>query len=475
MLELLKRIIPNKLFLALQPAYHFLMSWLSACLYGFPSRRLIVIGVTGTAGKTSTVYLIAKSLQAAGYRTGFTSTSVLSDGREEILNDRKMTMPGRFFISSYLKRMVQNGCRYAVLETTSEGIRQFRHRFINYDALVFTGLYPEHIESHGSYEKYRAAKGQLFDHLRRCRHKYVNEDKRVARPKSGLRKLELFRVRKSIIANGDSSEAPYFLSFPSDSKLVYHFQELAGQKLIDSLPAEARSKDFVFLPASDLEADISGTRFSVAGQDIALRLLGGFNAQNALAAYAVLNDQGIAAPLIKSGLESVKSLAGKLDKVEQGQDFSIIIDYAFEPQALAKLYQVIDLMPHNRLIHLLGSTGGGRDRARRPILGKMAGEKADYVVVTNEDPYDEDPQAIIDMVAAGVESAGKREGENLFRVLDRQEAIRRALALAEPGDLVLLTGKGAEQYICLAQGSKIAWDERQEVEKALSKMGFDKT
>lgn len=238
MLERLKRIIPKRLFRALQPAYHFLMSWFSACAYGFPSRRLIVIGVTGTAGKTSTVYLIAKALQAAGYRTGFTSTSVLSDGQTEILNDRKMTMPGRFFISRYLRQMVKNDCRYAVLETTSEGIRQYRHRFINYDILVFTSLYPEHIESHGSYEKYRAAKGQLFAHLRRCHHKYADENKVIVRPKSGLKKLDLSRVRKAIIANGDSEEASYFLSFWSDSKIVYHFDPLNERSLVDDLPPD---------------------------------------------------------------------------------------------------------------------------------------------------------------------------------------------------------------------------------------------
>jgi UDP-N-acetylmuramoyl-L-alanyl-D-glutamate--2,6-diaminopimelate ligase len=153
MINKLKKVIPLRLFKMVQPVYHFVFSFLAAVFFRFPSRKLIVIGVTGTAGKTSTVYLIAKMLEKAGYKTGFTSTTIFSDGEHEWLNDKKMTMPGRFFIQKLISKMVKNGCRFAVVETTSEGIKQFRHRFINYDILVFTGLYPEHIESHGSFEK----------------------------------------------------------------------------------------------------------------------------------------------------------------------------------------------------------------------------------------------------------------------------------------------------------------------------------
>jgi UDP-N-acetylmuramoyl-L-alanyl-D-glutamate--2,6-diaminopimelate ligase len=168
MLEKIKKLLPHKLFKALQPIYHYIIAFLAALVYRFPSRKMIVIGVTGTAGKTSTVYLISKTLTAAGYKTGFTSTAVFSDGDKEVLNDKKMTMPGRFFIQRSLHRMIMNGWRYAIVETTSEGIKQFRHRFINYDILVFTGLYPEHIESHGNFDNYKKAKGKLFKHLKHC-------------------------------------------------------------------------------------------------------------------------------------------------------------------------------------------------------------------------------------------------------------------------------------------------------------------
>jgi len=476
MLEKIKKLIPLRIFRALQPPYHFLLSWLAALAYWFPSRRLIVIGVTGTAGKTSTVYLAAKMLQAAGHKTGFTSTAVFSDGEHEWLNDKKMTMPGRFFLQRILRRMVKNGCRYAIVETTSEGIKQFRHRFINYDILLFTSLYPEHIESHGSFEKYRETKGRLFSHLRDGATKYVDADRLVVRPRSALKKLDLIRVPKTIIVNGDDENAGYFLNFWSEAKLVYSFRPGASRDFfLKQLNSAAAVSDFTLVQGADVAATERGTFFTVNGQPVQLRLLGSFNAGNALAAAAVGLNQDIPLEKIIVGLETVRGLAGKLELIDAGQDFTAIVDYSFEPQAVEKLYETAALIPHNRIIHLLGSTGGGRDKSRRPVLGRLAGNKADLVVVTNEDPYDEDPADIINQVAAGAEMAGKELNKTLFKVMDRRDAIKKALELAEKDDLVLFTGKGAEQYICIADGQKIPWDEREVVRaEIVDKLGIDK-
>jgi len=470
MLAKIKKFIPIKLFRALQPLYHYIMAWIAALIYHFPSRKLIVIGVTGTAGKTSTVYLIAKMLSAAGYKTGFTSTSVFSDGNSEWLNDKKMTMPGRMFIQRTLRDMVKNGCRYAIVETTSEGIKQFRHRFINYDIVVFTGLYPEHIESHGSFDKYKEAKGRLFSHLRHCATKYVDDDHLVIRPKNNLKKLDLSRVLKTIIVNGDDEFANYFLNFWSEAKLVYSFQNnLSDDYFTKNLSSDALVKDFVVVSGGEVSSSAQGIYFSINHKPVNLKLLGEFNAGNSLAAYAVGINQKIETEKIIKGLESVTGLAGKLELIEAGQNFTAIVDYSFEPKALEKLYEAIALLPRRKIIHLLGSAGGGRDRARRPILGRIAAEQADIVIVTNEDPYDEDIAEIINQVAAGAEMAGKILNQNLFKILDRREAIKKALELAKEGDLVLFTGKGAEQYICLAAGEQFPWDERLVVKEEIAK------
>ena len=475
MLSTVKKIIPLRLFRAFQPIYHYIIAFFSALAYRFSSKNLIVVGVTGTTGKTSTVYLIAKMLAQAGYKTGFTSTAVFSNGDQEWLNDKKMTMPGRFFIQKTLRQMVKNNCRYAIIETTSEGIKQFRHRFINYDVVVFTGIYPEHLESHGNFANYQAAKGRLFAHLKKCSTKYINEEKKVCRPKTALKKIDFSRVPKTIIVNGDDEKAPYFLNFWSEVKMVYSFDPQKNEEFWKkNLASEALVKDFSVTRGEGIETSALGTKVFINHQEIDLQLLGEFNAENALAAYSVGENQKLTPIQIKTGLESVSGLAGKLEVIEAGQNFMALVDYSFEPKALEKLYQIIDLIPHHRLIHLLGSAGGGRDKARRPILGSLAGKKADLVIITNEDPYDEDPGSIIEAVASGAEEAGKTLDKDLFKILDRREAIKKALTLAEEGDLLLFTGKGAEQYICQANGQKVAWDDRQVVrEEIVNKLCVD--
>lgn len=468
MIEKIKKLIPKKLFTWLAPTYHFLLSLLAAVVYNFPSRKIIVIGVTGTAGKTSSSYMIYKMLQESGYKTGLTSTAVFANGDNERLNDKKMTMPGRFFIQRSLKEMVKNNCVYAVIETTSEGIKQFRHRFINYDVILFTNLYPEHIESHGSFENYKQAKGKLFAHLRRYKNKYIDANNRVCKLKSGFKKIEHRRVLKTIIINGDEKEAPYFLNFWSEAKVIYSLNpSFKEESLLSKISTEASVKDLRVIKANLSSVSKEGLVIDIDKETLSVPLLGAFNAKNIVAAYALGISQEIEPKKLKIGLESVNSLAGKMEIIPEARDFIAMVDYSFEPEAVKNLYKTIELFTYNKLIHVLGSTGGGRDRTRREKLGQLAGKKADIVIVTNEDPYDEDPQVIIDEVAAGAISANKIIDKDLFLISSRAEAFAKAVNLANTNDFILATGKGAEQYICVAKGGKIAWDDRVELKKAI--------
>lgn len=243
------------------------------------------------------------------------------------------------------------------------------------------------------------------------------------------------------------------------------------------------------LIALDIDVSGDGASFVVNDTRINLRLLGEFNVSNAMAAVCLGLSQNLGIEEIKKGLEKVKGVPGRFERITspqpssrlqagtcsskkeggKGINFTVIVDYAFEPNAVEKLYETIKLISHSKIIHVLGSAGGGRDINRRPKLGKIAGEKADYAIITNEDPYDEDPQIIIDQVAAGAEKAGKELGKNLFKILDRREAIKKAFSLARGKDIVLITGKGSEQAICVEDGKKIPWDDRQVAREELER------
>jgi UDP-N-acetylmuramoyl-L-alanyl-D-glutamate--2,6-diaminopimelate ligase len=466
LLYIIKRCIPIKLFRALQPAYHWLLAALAAACYGWPSNKLIVIGVTGTTGKTTTVYLIARLLVAAGFKVGFTSTAMFNDGQKEWLNDKKMTMVGRFFTQKILKQIVKNGCQYAIVETTSQGIEQFRHRFINYDILIFTGLYPEHIEAHGGFANYKRAKGKLFAHLKRCRTKYVDDGKKVVKADSGLKKIEANRVKKTIIANADDEHAGYFLDFWAENRWGYKLKTQNSK-----LEAQSSKLQINIVGYGNIKSNNQGVNFVAGESEIKLKLLGEYNAANAMNAVCLGLSQGLELEKIKGGLEKVEAVPGRMEIIRNKKpDFIVVIDYAFEPGALKKVYDTILKLHHKKIIHVLGSAGGGRDVARRPRLGALAGQLADIVIVTNEDPYDDDPKLIIDQVAAGVLNVGKALGKNLFKIEERRQAIGRALSMAGSGDIVFITGKGCEQAICLAGGVKMPWDDRRAVREELERI-----
>ncbi len=417
--------------------YHFCLALLAALVYGFPGRRLKVIGITGTSGKSTVVALTTAVLEEAGFKgASLSSIKFCIAGKEEI-NTKRMTLPGRFFVQQFLRRAVMSNCQYAVLEITSEGIVQHRHRFIGFEAVVFTNLSPEHIESHGSFEKYRQAKGQLF----------------VA-------------AKNIHIINLDDENAEYFNQFKAKEKWGFSTNEKLKIKNEKQQP-EIRN----LLEAKNIEVSEMGLKFSVNGLEFNLKLLGEFNVYNSLAAVSVGLSRGLSLEAISGALEKVRGVPGRMEFINEGQNFKVLVDYAPEPESMRQLYKTVHdskfINPDSKIIHVLGSAGGGRDKSRRPILGRIAAENADYVIITNEDPYDEDPKEIINQVAAG--AAGKEENVTLFKILDRGEAIAKALNLARENDLVIITGKGSEQAICVADNKKIPWDDREKVREILKK------
>ncbi|WKZ29088.1 MAG: UDP-N-acetylmuramoyl-L-alanyl-D-glutamate--2,6-diaminopimelate ligase [Patescibacteria group bacterium] len=434
MFAVIKKFVPKPLL----QLYHWALAHLAAAWYAWPSRRLVVIGVTGTNGKTTVTNLIARILEEAGEKVGLTSTVNFRIAGQDVLNDKKMTMPGRFFLQKMLHRMVEAGCRYAVIETSSQGLEQYRHLGIEYDVAVFTNLTPEHIEAHGGFANYKNAKLKLFHHL--AKHK------RKVMPMRG-------DVKKTIVVNLESEHAWDFLDAPADKK--YGFLADGAEK-----PAGNVAWPMAIVKALDVQLKPDGSSFVVRETRFDVKMPGRYNVLNAMAAISVGLSQGIPLETMAKGLAKVDNVPGRFERIEEGQDFAVIVDYAPEPESLRQVYAAVERLPHKRIIHVLGSAGGGRDVARRPILGKLAGEKADIAIVTNEDPYDDEPRLIIEHVAAGAIQAGKKEEETLFKIEDRREAIEKAIGMAETGDVVLLTGKGAEQAIVGRGGKMTPWDER---------------
>ena len=424
-----RNIIPKTLFRALQYPYHYFLALLGAVLYRFPSRHIKVVAITGTKGKSSVAELTNAILEEAGFKTSVLSTIRFKVGEESKPNLLKMTTPGRFFVQNFLRRAVNARCDYAIIEMTSEAARQFRHKFISFDALIFTNLTPEHIESHGSYEKYVAAKLSIGKALE-------NSEKKNC----------------VLVINADEKETGKFLAFNIQTKLPY--------SLKTAEPYEVRD---------------DGISFTFAGEKINSKLEGIFNTYNCLAAATFAQSQGIATEVIKRGLEKVTVIKGRVEHIDCGQNFTVIVDYAHTPDSLEKLYQAFtsrgstsssspEVEPLRRLIAVLGNTGGGRDTWKRPIMAGIAEKYCDEVILTNEDPYDEDPRKILDEMAVGIK-VKKPE-----IILDRREAIAAALQSAAAGDAVLITGKGTDPFIMGPNGSKKVWDDSTVVREELRKL-----
>ncbi len=422
-LHQIKKIIPEELFTKLQPPYHYTMALLGAILYRFPSRHITVVGITGTKGKSSTVEILTAILDAAGKKTASAGTIRFKIGDKIWNNKYKMTMPGRFFVQKFLRQAVDAQCEYAVIEMTSQGTLQYRHKFIDLDALIFLNLSPEHIEAHGGYENYVAAKLKLAEALQ-----------------------ESTKKNKILVVNADDKESERFLRYTVDTKKTFSLKD---------------AEPYLFDPY--------GLYISYRGKNLRSHLQGTFNIYNILAALTYATTQGISPDIAEKGLKELTGIAGRVQKIKlpndnpqaKKQNFNVIVDYAHTVDSLEKVYNVFK---DSRKICVLGNTGGGRDTWKRPAMGKVANDNCHHIILTNEDPYDEDPKEIIDQMLPEITSTPYEI------IMDRREAIHKAITLAEKGDTVIITGKGTDPYIMGPQGKKIVWSDARVAEEELEKV-----
>jgi UDP-N-acetylmuramoyl-L-alanyl-D-glutamate--2,6-diaminopimelate ligase len=409
-LRIIKKIIPKKIFTLGQPIYHYILTTIGAVKYNFPARKIKIIGVTGTKGKSSTVEIINSIFEAAGYKTAMTSTIHFKIGDQVIPNKYKMSMPGRFFMQKFIKDAVDAKCDFAIIEMTSEGSKQFRHKFIYTDAFIFTNLSPEHIEAHGSFENYKEAKLRMVENLRK---------------KNGV-----------LIVNNDSEFSPEFADRHNGNVLGFSLEDVT----IDST---------------------SPIGFALDHTTYESPLIGEFNISNILAGITVAKHFGIDEEKIQKGLKQLKEVKGRAQFVPNEKGIDIIVDYAHTTDSLEAIYKAFD---GKRRICVLGNTGGGRDTWKRPKMAEIANTYCDQVILTDEDPYDEDPLKIVG------EMKGFIAEEKLEIEMDRKLAIKKAIQKANKGDAILITGKGTDPYIMRANGIKEPWSDFEKVKEVLGEL-----
>jgi UDP-N-acetylmuramoyl-L-alanyl-D-glutamate--2,6-diaminopimelate ligase len=417
-LSTIRRFIPVQIFNLFQPLYHWKLSLLAALFYGFPSKKIKVIGITGTKGKSSTVEILNAILEETGFKTALSNTIRYKVGDTSRPNLFKMSMPGRFFIQKLIRQAVDERCDYVIMEMTSQGALLYRHRFIDLDVFVFTNLTPEHIEAHGSYENYRSAKISIAKNL-----SHSSKD-------------------TTLIANADDPESKHFLECTADRKITYSIHELD--------PYEIKK---------------GRLEFTLNGRRVQSHLSGLFNLYNILAAITVARSQGVNDEVIIRAIEKIQGIPGRVQKIVSPAGFNVIVDYAHTPDSLEKLYKVFE---GSRNICILGGTGGGRDTWKREEMGRIADKYCNEIILTDEDPYDEDPRKIVADVESGITV------HKPTIIMDRRLAIREAIKRAHTGDNIIITGKGTDPYIMRAKGSKVKWSDARVVQEELGDISAQK-
>ena len=412
------------------------LTWLAAAFNGNPGRKLTVIGVTGTDGKTTTCNLLYQILLAAGIKAGLISTVNAVIGDEYLDTGFHVTTPDAPDVQRYLARMVEAGLTHVVLETTSHGWAQFRVDACEFDVGVITNITHEHLDQHGSYENYRAAKARLFQSL----------DKTRPKPQGN--------PRLAVLNKNDSSYA-YLSSLVKGPQISYGLDA----------SADIRAEVVKYFP--------QGIRFNAVGSGMRVQvsspLVGSFNISNCLAALtAAVHGLGVDPEIAARGIAALRGVSGRMERVDLGQPFTAIVDFAHTPNALRVAIETVRKMTSERVIVIFGSAGL-RDRQKRCMMAEVAAQLADISILTAEDPRTESLEAILEEMAAGARLQGGIEQESFFRVADRGDAIRLGIRMAQTGDIIMACGKGHEQSMCF-DTTEYPWDDRTAMRAALSEL-----
>lgn len=418
-------------------AYHKTRGIAAAVASGFPTRHMIVIGVTGTNGKTTTCNFLANILAETGALVGLATTVNFWVGNKHWVNETKMTTFSPFKLHGLLRQMRLAHCRYAVIETSSHAIAQYRTWGIDYDVAVFTNLTPEHLDFHRTFEEYRDAKAHLFRKL------YFSHRKP--------------NTPKVAVLNFDDPASATFATSPADTKYFYSIETFTPQNTAET-PVTAN------IIRADDRGSVFELRTPIGTVTVELHLPGRFNVSNALAAASAALALNIPLTQIKQGLEKVQGVPGRMERIDAGQNFNVIVDYAHTPDGFDKVLSTARQFTTGRLIVVFGAAGD-RDATKRPLLGQVASQYADIIILTEEDPGSEDPIKIIASITAGL-SEHFQKSANLLVIPQRTAAVTHAIRIAKPGDTVMLLAMGAQTVMAVRTGF-IPYDERQFVQNLL--------